>query len=74
MLLHYYSNLNSELTKLTSKKFSIKNSSLFFKQIFSSSEECDSVLEEGREMWFESQICGGKGWIENLQQSIWSNR
>ena len=49
----------SKLTKLNRKKFSLKYSSLFFTQIFGLSEDNDSALEEGREMWFESQTCGG---------------
>ena len=47
------------IAKLNSWKFSMKYSSLFFEQIFSSSEDGDSALEKCREMWFESQICGG---------------
>ena len=37
----------------------VEYSSLFFKQIFSSSEDSDSAWEESREMWFECQSNGG---------------
>ena len=37
----------------------VEYSSLFFKQIFSSSEDSDSAWEGSREMWFECQSNGG---------------
>ena len=37
----------------------VEYSSLFFKQIFSSSEDGDSAWEESRELWFECQPNGG---------------